>query len=636
MDRRDFFRVTGLGAAATVAGHSTMIVPTTATAAPPEPTAVKRLPNRDEVPVSDTWDLSRLYVGDEAWEKAFVAWTEQIVGYAAFQGKLSESPGMLAECICFNLDIERTADRLGHYAMLKTAEDQANSVYQRMMGRFTQAASRAGQAASFIRPEILALPSEKLDEYLKSPELAPYKLLLTRIIRYKPHTLGEKEERLLAMQSEMSGAPSKIFRQLQDADMKFGAVTNEKGRRIELTHSNLMSFLTSPDRKVRETAFHKYFDQYEAHEHTLAATFNATVQKDVYYAKAREYPSALEAALFPDNVPVSVYDNLIDSIHGHLPTLYQYFDVRRRKMGLKDIHFYDCYVPILTEQRTTHTWNEAVEAIMAALQPLGSEYCGVLEKGLKGRWCDRYANRGKQSGAFSAGSFDGDPYILMNYKPDVLDDVFTLAHEGGHSMHSYYSTKSQPFAYYDYKIFVAEVASTFNETLLNDYLLDKARDNKERAFLLNREIDAIRGTIIRQTMFAEFEKLAHASVESNEPLTLDRIKEIYHGLLKLYFGPEFTLDADLDLECLRIPHFYRGFYVYKYATGMSAAMALADRVTEGGPDELKDYFGFLQGGCSKDPLDLLRGAGVNMEKPAAVDKALARFTRNVKELDSLI
>ena len=636
MDRRDFFRVTGLGAAATVAGRSTLIAPTIANANPPEPSAVKKLPSRGEVPVSDTWDLSRLYTGDEAWERAFVAWTEQIVGYAAFQGKLSESPEMLVECIRFNLDIERTADRLGHYAMLKTAEDQANSVYQRMMGRFTQAASEAGQAASFIRPEILAMPSEKLDEYLKATELAPYKLLLTRIIRYKPHTLGEKEERLLAMQSELSGAPSKIFRQLQDADMKFGTVANEKGQQIELTHSSLMSFLTSPDRKVRETAFHKYYDVYESLDHTLAATLSSTVQKDVYYAKAREYPSALEAALFPDNVQVSVYDNLIDTIHNHLPALYQYFDVRRRKMGLKDIHFYDCYVPILTEQRKTHSWDQAVDVILTALQPLGSEYCGVLENGLRGRWCDRYENRGKQSGAFSAGSFDGDPYILMNYKPDVLDDVFTLAHEGGHSMHSYYSTKTQPYAYYDYVIFVAEVASTFNETLLSNYLLDKAETKKERAFLLNREIDAIRGTIIRQTMFAEFEKLAHTSVESNEPLTLDRIKEIYHGLLKLYFGPEFTLDADLSLECLRIPHFYRGFYVYKYATGLSAAMALADLVANGGPDELKDYLGFLQGGCSKDPLDLLRGAGVDMAKPEAVEKALARFTRNVKELDSLI
>ena len=636
MDRRDFLRVTGLGAAATVAGQATMIAPTTAAAAPPEPSAVQKIPLRSEVPVADTWDLSKLFVGDEAWEKAFVAWTGQIDGYKAFQGKLADGPKTLAECIRFNLDVSRTGDRLGTYASLKTSEDQANSVYQRMMGRLMQAASRAGQAASFIEPEILAMPSEKLDEYLQSPELAPYKLLLTRIIRFKPHTLDAGEERLLAMQAEMASAAGKIFRQLQDADMRFGTVTNEKGQQIELTHSSLMSFQTSPDRNVRKTAFLQYYKEYEDLDHTLAATLESTVQKDVYYAKARNYPSALEASLFPDNVPVSVYDNLLASIHRNLPSLYHYFDVRRRKMGLKDIHYYDCYVPILTEQRTTHTWNQAVDLVLAALQPLGSEYCEVIGKGLRGRWCDRYENRGKQSGAFSAGSYDGDPYILINYKPDVLDDVFTIAHEGGHSMHSYFSAKTQPYAYYNYVIFVAEVASTFNETLLSNYLLKNARDDKERAFLLNREIDAIRQTIYRQTMFAEFEKLIHASIEANEPLTLDRTKGLYRGLLELYFGPDFALDDDLTLECLRIPHFYRGFYVYKYATGMSAAIALADRVTNGGPAELKDYLSFLKGGCSEDPLDLLRGAGVDMEKPTAVNNALARFDRDVKELDSLI
>ena len=416
MDRRDFLRVTGLGAAATVAGQATMIAPTTAAAAPPEPSAVQKIPLRSEVPVADTWDLSKLFPSDEAWEKAFVAWTEQIDGYKAFQGKLADGPKTLAECIRFNLDVSRTGDRLGTYASLKTSEDQANSVYQRMMGRLMQAASRAGQAASFIEPEILAMPSEKLDEYLQAPELAPYKLLLTRIIRFKPHTLDAGEERLMAMQTEMAHAAGKIFRQLNDADMRFGTVTNEKGQQIELTHSSLMSFQTSPDRSVRKTAFHQYYKEYAALDHTLAATLESTVQKDVYYAKARNYPSALEASLFPDNVPVSVYDNLIASVHRHLPSLYRYYDVRRRKMRLRDIHHYDTYVPILSELRTRHTWNQAVELVVAALQPLGSEYCEVLGKGLRGRWCDRYENRGKQSGAFSCGSYDGDPYILMNYQ----------------------------------------------------------------------------------------------------------------------------------------------------------------------------------------------------------------------------
>ena len=329
---------------------------------------------------------------------------------------------------------------------------------------------------------------------------------------------------------------------------------------------------------MRKAAFHQYYRQYVGHQHTLAAALAGSVQRDVYYARARNYPSALEAALFPDRVPGSVYDNLIASVRRHLPAVHRYYDVRRRKMRLKDIHHYDTYVPILAERQSRHTWHQAVATVLAALEPLGSDYCGTLERGLLGRWCDRYENRGKQSGAFSAGSYDGDPYILMNYQPDVLDHVFTLAHEAGHSMHSLLLGPHQPFTYYNYTIFVAEVASTFNEQLLSRHLLAHAHDDQQRAFLVNRQIDAMRGTIIRQTMFAEFEKQIHASAESGEPLTVDRFQQIYRELLDAYFGPDFALDDELNLECLRIPHFYRAFYVYKYATGMSAAIALAERV----------------------------------------------------------
>ena len=632
MDRRGFIQVTSLGAVAALVSRSAAA----ATQAELKASPVKQLPSRSEVKESDTWDLSSLFGSDQAWDEAFAAWKKQVEGYAAFQGKLADSPQSLAACLQFDLKVDRAGGRLGTYAMLKTCEDQANSVYQRMQGRFMQAANNAAQAGSYIRPEILAIPSAKMDELLLSPALAPYKLRLTRILRFKPYTLGAKEEKLLAMQTEMAQAAGQIFRQLNDADLRFGAVKNDKGQQIELSHGTFSAMLYSPDREVRSNAFHTYYQQYTAHRHTLAAALAGSVQRDIYYAKARNYPSALEAALFPDQAPVSVYDNLIASIHRQLPALHGYYDLRRRKMKLKEIHHYDTYVPILAEQRTHHTWDEAVKVILAALEPLGSDYCGALRRGLESRWCDRYENRGKRSGAFSAGSYDGNPYILINYQPDVLDHVFTLAHEAGHSMHSYYSAKSQPYAYYDYPIFVAEVASTFDEQLLGRYLLSRARDKQQRAALLNRQIDAIRSTIFRQTMFAEFEKLAHASAESGEPLTLDRLKELYHGLLKLYFGPDFTLDAALDIECLRVPHFYRAFYVYKYATGMSAAMALVDRVTGGGRAELDDYLNFLKGGCSKDPLDLLRGAGVDMEKPERVDNALAQFGQMVKELDSLI
>ena len=392
----------------------------------------------------------------------------------------------------------------------------------------------------------------------------------------------------------------------------------------------------SPSRKVRKNAFVTHYQQFEAHENTLAATLNGSIQKDVYYARVRGYDSALHAALFPDNVPQSVYDKLISSVHRNLPALHRYYDLRRRKMKLRDIHHYDTYVPILSDLESKQTWKQAVKVIMEALQPLGEEYCTVLEAGLNGRWCDRYPNQGKQSGAFSCGSFDGYPYILMNYQPNVLNDVFTLAHEAGHSMHSYLSAKHQPYEYYDYKIFVAEVASTFNEELLSHHLLSQSDDKKQRAYLINREIDDIRGTIFRQTMFAEFEKSTHGMAEAGEPLTLQAFKSVYRKLLEKYFGPQFVLDEQLSLECLRIPHFYRAFYVYKYATGLSAAIALSQRVLNGGEAELQDYLKFLQSGCSKDPLDLLRDAGVDMEKPKTVNTALKYFEKLVDELDELL
>ncbi|HWB00087.1 MAG TPA: oligoendopeptidase F [Pirellulales bacterium] len=595
-----------------------------------------QLLDRNQVAAADTWDLSSLFADDAAWEQAFVEWEQRIAGLGQFQGRLGQSAAVLAECLKFELAFDRAGERLGSYAHLKTAEDTANSVYQRMLGRFRNAASRASQATSYIRPEILAIPEATMTAWIDSAELQPYRLLLERVVRYRPHTLSEREEKLLAMQTEMAGAADQIFRQLNNADLRFGSLNNEDGQTVELTHSSFSAFLQSPDRAVRSQAFQQYYAQFKAHENTLAATLGSSIQRDVYYAKARNYPSAFEAALFPDRVPASVYTNLIESVHNHLPALYRYYDLRRRKMKLPDIHHYDTYVPILSELKTTHLWDQAVDVVVESLEPLGDEYCRVLDAGLRGRWCDRYENRGKQSGAFSSGSYDGIPYILMNYQPDVLDHVFTLTHEAGHSMHSYYSAHTQPYQYYDYTIFVAEVASTFNEQLLSKHLVARADNDQERAFLINREIDAIRGTIIRQTMFAEFEKLTHELAERHEPLTRDALTGIYRGLLELYFGPEFAIDPELSLECFRIPHFYRAFYVYKYATGLSAAIALAERVTSGGQRELDDYLNFLRGGCSQDPLDLLRGAGVDMEQPQAVDAAMARFERLVGELDALL
>lgn len=607
-----------------------------ATAAPKKPKK-KALPPRSKVKPADTWDLGSLYPNDKAWETAFTKWEKQIKGYAKFAGTLGQSAAQLAACLKFDTKFDRTAERLGTYAFLKTTEDTADSTYQRLMGRFQHAASEASQAASFIRPEILAIPTAKFKKMLASKELKPYQLMLDRLVRYKPHTLSDREERLLAMQSQMSDTSNHTFKQLTDADFKFGMIKDGEGNTIELSHSSFSALLHSPQRTVRKAAFHQYYDVFEAHENTLAATLSGSVQRDVYYAKARGYDSALQKALFADNVPQSVYDNLIDAVRGRQPAIMRYLDLRRRKMKLKKLHHYDTYVPILSDLDQRRTWNQAIKTVMKSLEPLGDDYCRALEAGLTTeRWCDRYPNRGKSSGAFSCGTFDGAPYILMNYQPSVLDHVFTLTHEAGHSMHSYYSAKSQPYQYYDYVIFVAEVASTFNEQLLSRHLMQQAKTDEERAYLINRDIDAIRGTIIRQTMFAEFEKIIHTLAEAGEPLTLDCFKHEYGKLLEAYFGPDFVIDEQLKLECLRIPHFYRAFYVYKYATGLSAAIALSERVLGGGRQELNDYLSFLKGGCSKYPLDLLRDAGVDMAKPTAVETALDRFETLVDELDQLL
>jgi oligoendopeptidase F len=597
---------------------------------------VKTLPPRSKVKAEDTWDLASLYASDDAWEQDFKKLESQVGKYEAFRGKLGESAKKLAECLKFDEAFELLGERVGTYAFLKTTEDQGDSTYQRMQGRYSHFATNAAQAASFIRPEIMAIDDATMKKFLAAKELTPFKLLLERILRYKPHTLSDKEERLLAMQGEMASAAGKAFRQLLDADLKFGNVKDEHGDEIELSNATFIQLLHSPNRKVREKAFRQYYGVVAGHENTLAATYHGSVQRDIYYAKVRNYPSALESSLFDDNVPVSVYDNLIASVRAGLPAVHKFYELRRRKMKLKDLHHYDTYVPIIADLEKKTSWPKAVKQVIAALEPLGTEYTTALAKGLEGRWCDRYPNKGKQSGAFSCGTYEADPYILMNYKPEVLNEVFTLAHEAGHSMHTYYSKSHQPFTYYNYTIFVAEVASTFNEQLLTKYLLDRANTKAERAFLLNKELDSIRSTIVRQTMFAEFEKQTHALAESGEPLTVKALRETYRQLLNDYFGPQFVVDHELELECLRIPHFYRAFYVYKYATGLSAAIALSRKVLTGGEADLKAYRSFLKGGCSKFPLDLLRDAGVDMETPAPVNAAMEQFAQMAAEFEELL
>ena len=595
----------------------------------------QRLPVRSEVPATDCWDLSTLYASDDAWEADFKKFESEIPRFANFRGRLSEGAIVIAELIDFDLEMDRLAERLGTYAFLRTTEDQTNNAYQALTGRFQNMSVRASQAASYMRPELLSIAPEKMAAILADSSLEKYRLLLERIVRYRDHTLTDTEESLIALQGEMSQTASKVFRQLNDADLKFGELKNEKGQTVELTNSTFSQFMISQTRSVRKTAFHQYYAQFQAHENTLAATLAGSIHTDVYYARARKYPSALESSLFHDNVPISVYENLIGAVRSKLPAVHRYIDMRRKKMGLDDIHQYDTYVPILSDMEHDRPWGDAVETVIDSLTPLGTEYGQALAKGLRGRWCDRYPNKGKQSGAFSCGTFDADPYILMNYKSTVLNDLFTLTHEAGHSMHSYYSKRTQPFQYYNYTIFVAEVASTFNEQLLTHYLLRSTSDNRLKAYLLNHEIDSIRATIVRQTMFAEFEKMTHEMAERGEPLTVESFRAVYRKLLDDYFGSDFVVDDQLSLECFRIPHFYRAFYVYKYATGLSAAIALSRRVLEGSESERSDYLRFLSSGCSKDPLDLLSDAGVDMASPAPVQTALEHFSTLVAELEAL-
>lgn len=597
---------------------------------------VKQLPERKDVKPEDTWDLTSLFASDDAWEQEFKKYQKQISKVESFKGTLSTVDAIL-DLYKFLDKINRMGERLGNYAFLKTAQDAGDGEAMDRQGRFISAAVKASAATSFIEPEILSLSAAKFKAIVADPKLKKYALALNRIWRYKPHTLSQSEEKLLAMQGEMAGSASKIFDQLTDVDMRFGVIKDHQGQKIELSHATFSALLHGPKRAVRKQAFEQYYKTFDEHAHTVAATLEASIQKDVYYAKARNFPSAREMALFNEFIPVSVFDSLVESINRHLPTLYKYYAIRQRAMKLPDLHMYDTYVPIVQGLDVHRTWKEAVDLVSQAVAPLGDEYVSIITRGLTTeRWCDKFENRGKSSGAFSCGAFDGFPYILMNYQESVLDHVFTLAHEGGHSMHSYYSCHTQPFTYHDYELFVAEVASTFNEQLLHHLLFSQAgNDKKLKAYLINRQIDAMKATIFRQTMFAEFERDAHAAAEAGQSLTLDLFRKIYRVLLDKYFGPDFVVDDLLELECLRIPHFYRAFYVYKYATGMSAAIALSNRVLNGGVKERNDYLGFLKGGCSKEPLELLKGAGVDMSTPAPVDSAMEYFATLVNELDEL-
>jgi oligoendopeptidase F len=592
---------------------------------------------RSEIPESDKWDLSHLFTDAGKWQEDF-AWLQRI--YPRFQewkGKIGESAQTLAEVLEFEKSLELKMERAHHYASLQLAEDSTNNEYLARMGQLQNLLTKIGEAAAFVVPEILAINDERFAQSIADPVLKDWRIKLHKIRRMKPHVLSEAEERILALGSVALSGYDDTFSQLTDVDMKFGVLIDETGREKSLTQSSFSSFLVKRDPELRKRAFHQFYAEFLDHEYTLAASLAYSVKADVFHARARHYSSALEAALFPDDVPIAVYDGLIQSVRANLKPLFRYLDLRRRVLGLEELHHYDTYVPLLPEIETRFTFDDAVEMVLGSLAPLGKEYVDVLTEGLHSkRWCDRYESRGKRSGAFSSASYGAPPYILMNYKEDVFADVYTLAHEAGHSMHSWLSQNSQLFQDYEYPIFLAEVASTFNEELLTHHLLETTTDPRMRAYIINRQIDDLRGTLFRQTMFAEFEKLIHAVEESGDALTLAAFKSEYHKLLETYFAENFVLDPELDLECLRIPHFYHAFYVYKYATGISAAVALSQRVLSGEPGNVDTYLNFLRSGGSQFPLETLKLAGVDMATPAPIESTLRLFERRLTELEGLL
>jgi oligoendopeptidase F len=595
-----------------------------------------QIPARSEITEADTWDLTHLFKSEEQYRSLFSALNDRHPKIADFRGRLSESADMLFACLEYERELDQIAERLQHYAGLKNAEDSSDSNNLSRRAELTNLLTKVNEATSYITPEIQSIPDDLFQKFLDDPVLANWKNRLSKLRRYKAHTLSETEERLLTLGAPVIHGHSETFSQLTNVDLKFGVLQTKEGKELALSQSTFLSFLHKHDRELRQKAFHQFYREFDDHKYTLASTLASSVRGDVFWAKVRNYESARHASMFGDNIPISVYDNLIATVRANLPVLHDYYELRRNILKFDDIHQYDTYVPLVPKLQTNVTFDQAIEVVVEALSPLGDEYVAELKRGLNSRWVDRYETKGKRSGAFSSSSYGNPPYILMNYKSDVFSDVFTLAHEAGHSMHSWFAQKHQVFQDYGYPIFLAEVASTFNEELLTNHLLKKARDPAMRAYLIDRQIEDLRSVLFRQTMFAEFEKQIHEIEEKGGPITLDVFCNVYRELLDAYLGPRFAIDSELGLECLRIPHFYSAFYVYKYATGISAAVSLAHRVLNGGQAEVDAYLGFLKSGGAKFPIDTLKDAGVDMQSPEPVEKAIALFARRLNELRELL
>ena len=605
-------------------------------AVPPKP--VKMVPERSEVNPQDTWDLSPLYAQEADWEKGLEELRAQKGQMTKWKGKLHRGQD-LAAALKEERRIDLLAERLGQYAHLRVAEDGGDGAARDRSLRLEHLTTELAEETAWFLPELMQIADAEWSELIRQPQLAEWQARLDRVRRYRPHILGEGEERLMALAGPALGGPDEIFSQLTNVDFRFGTVKDEDGSEMELSHGTFASLLQRQSAEVRRRAWQQYYTEFEQHAFSLAATLASSVKGDVFRAKARKHASARAQSLFPDRVPEKVYDNLVSAVRKNLQPLQRYHRLRKKVLGLKELRAADLQVPLVGAAKRKTKFEEAAEMVTTACRPLGGEYQKILGEGLtKARWVDRYENRGKRSGAFSSGSYQKPPYILMNYREDVLSDVYTLAHEAGHSMHTWMSHRAQPYQDAHYPILLAEVASTFNEELLTHHLLEgPAREDKMlRAYILNRQIDDIRGTMYRQVMFAEFEHRIHEAEEKGVALTLDFFRICYRELLEAYLGEAMEIEAPLELECLRIPHFYSAFYVYKYAIGISAAIALSRKVLAGDGGAVERVHGFLRSGGSRPPLETLRTAGVDMENPEPVDAALALFARRVEELEEVL
>ena len=596
----------------------------------------KNIASRSDCDPQYQWALTDIFPSDEAWRECYAKAQASLDTLRSYEGHLSDSAQKLLSFLQFSDELGGQLDALGNYAQRKSDEDTRNAVYQEMTAQFTNLAVATSQADAFSTPELLAIPEQTLTEfYNAAPELTHYRLLLDRVRRQKPHTLSPECEALLAAAGQLSQAPDDIFSMLNDADMSFPDAMDSTGKKHRVTHSTFVALLQSPDRTLRENAFRSLYSVYQQYRNTSAAVLSAQMKQLQFFADARKYDSSLHAALNATEVPVEIYHNLIQTVRENLPAMHRYVRLRKKLLQVDELHFYDLYTPIVADQDIEIEYEDAKKLALEALAPLGEDYRKLLEEGFQNHWIDVYETPGKRSGAYSAGPYGTHPYVLLNYT-DTLNDVFTLVHEMGHALHSYQSNKTQSITYANYVIFVAEVASTCNESLLMQYLLSQTDDKRRRAYLINYFLEQFRGTIYRQTMFAEFELWCSQQIAQGNALTAETLSVKYRQLNRDYYGEDIVLDDEIALEWARIPHFYYDFYVYQYATGYAAAIALSQRILEQGEPAVQDYLAFLSSGCSADPISLLRKAGVDMASPAPVASALTLFDSLVSELEALL